>query len=90
MVKQAASWRGIQDATRKQRDVGQTPGAWAGSDVHTANGDVSTMVEQTKWVKAKAKLDWVSDQLENGPDVEYKPLESIRGFLCTSHKRIRL
>jgi hypothetical protein len=48
------------------------------------------MVEQTKWVKAKAKLDWVSDQLENGPDVEYKPLESIRGFLCTSHKRIRL
>jgi hypothetical protein len=39
------------------------------------------MVEQTKWVKVKAKLDWVSNQLEIGPDVEYKPLESIRSFL---------
>jgi len=80
MAKQAA-WRGIQDATRKRRDFSQTPGAWAGSVVHTANGDVSTMVEQTKWVKVKAKLDWVSNQLEIGPDVEYKPLESIRSFL---------
>jgi len=61
--------------------LAQTPGAWAGSVVHTADGDVSTMVEQTKWVKAKAKLRWVSDRLESGPDVEYKPLESIRGFL---------
>jgi len=80
MAKQAA-WRGIQDATRKRRDVSQTPGAWAGSVVHTADSDVSTMVEQTKWVKAKAKLQWVSNQLESGPDVEYKALESIRGFL---------
>jgi hypothetical protein len=49
------------------------------------------MVEQTKWEKAKAKLQWVSDQHESGPNVEYKPLESIRGFLVyTSHKRIRL
>jgi hypothetical protein len=39
------------------------------------------MVEQIKWVKAKTKLQWVSDQLESGPDVEFKPLESIRGFL---------
>jgi hypothetical protein len=39
------------------------------------------MVEQTKWVKAKSKLQWVSKELESGPDVEYKPLESIRGFL---------
>ena len=44
MTKQAA-WRGIQDATCKQRDVSQTPGAWAGSVVHTSGGNVSTMVE---------------------------------------------
>ena len=80
MAKQA-TWRGIQDATRKQRDVSQTLGAWAGSAEHTADGDFSTMVEQTKWVKAKSKLQWVSKELESGPDVEYKPLESIRGFL---------
>jgi hypothetical protein len=51
-----------------------------GSVVHTADGDVSTMVESTQWVKAKAKLQWVSDQLETGPGVEYKTLESIRFF----------
>jgi hypothetical protein len=36
------------------------------------------MVEQTKWLKAKAKLVLVSDQLENGPDVEYKPWKVSR------------
>jgi hypothetical protein len=55
VVAKQAAWREIKDATRKQRDVSQTTGASAGSVVHTADGDVSTMVEQTKWVKAKAK-----------------------------------
>jgi hypothetical protein len=39
------------------------------------------MVEQTKWDKTKAKLSWVSSRLDEGPDVEHKPLEKIRCFL---------
>ena len=38
--------RGIQDAARKRRDVSQTPGAWAGSVVHTTDSSVTIMVDQ--------------------------------------------
>jgi hypothetical protein len=72
---------GIQDAARKRRDVSQTPGAWAGSIVHTTDSLVIIMVEQTKWEKTKVRLQWVFCQLDEGPDVEYKPLERVRGFL---------
>jgi hypothetical protein len=71
--------RRIQDAARKRQDVSQTPGAWAGSVVHTTNSSVTMMVEQTKWDKTKLK--WVSCKLDEGVDVEYKPLEEVRGFL---------
>jgi hypothetical protein len=73
--------RGIQHAARERRDVSQTPGAWAGSVVHTSDSLVTIMVEQTKWDKTKVRLQWVSCQLEEGPDVEHKPLERVRGFL---------
>jgi len=73
--------RGNQDAARKRRDVSQTPGAWAGSVVHTTDSSVTIMVEQTKWDKTKVRLQWVSCQLEEGPNVEHKPLERVRGFL---------
>ena len=80
MAKEAAHC-GIQDAARKRRDVSQTPGAWAGSVVHTTDLSVTIMVEQTKWDKRKVKLQWMSSRLDEGPDVEHKPLERIRGFL---------
>ena len=45
------------------------------------------MVEQTKWVKAKVRVQWVSDQLESGPNIEYTPpWKASWGFLCTTHK----
>ena len=80
MAKESAH-RGIQDAAQKRRDVSQTPGAWAGSVVHTTDSSVTMTVEQTKWDKTKVKLKWVSGRLDEGPDVEYKPLERVRGFL---------
>ena len=80
MAKESAH-RGIQDAARKRRDVSQTPGAWAGPVVHTTDSPVTIMVEQTKWDKTKVKLQWVSSRLDEGPDVEHKTLERIRGFL---------
>jgi hypothetical protein len=73
MAKELAH-RGIRDVARKRQDISQTPGAWAGSVVHTTDSSVTIMVEQTKWDKTKVKLKWV-------PDVEYKPLERVRGFL---------
>ena len=80
MAKESAH-RGIQDAARKRQDVSQTPGAWAGLVVHTTDSSVIIMVEQTKWDKTKVRLQWVSCQLDEGPDMEYKPLERVRGFL---------
>jgi hypothetical protein len=35
----------------------------------------------TKWDKTKVRFQWVSCQLEEGPNVEHKPLERVRGFL---------
>ena len=61
--------------------MSQTPGVWAGSVVHTTNSSVTIMVEQSKWDKTKTKLKWVSCRLDEGADVEYKPLEKVRGFL---------
>jgi len=72
MAKESA-YRGIQDAARKRRDISQTPGAWAESVVHTTDSSVTIMLEQTKWDKTKVRLQWVSCQLEEGPDVEHKP-----------------
>jgi len=66
MAKELAH-RGIQDAARKRRDVCQTPGAWAGSVVHTTDSSVTIMMEQTKWDKTKVKLQWVSGQLDERP-----------------------
>ena len=80
MAKESARC-GIQDAARNCRDVSQTPAAWAGSVVHTTNSSVTIMVEQSKWDKTKTKLKWVSCRLDEGADVEYKPLDKVRGFL---------
>ena len=63
-----------------RRDVSQTHGAWAGSVVHTTNSSVTIMVEQFKWDKTKTKLKWVSCRLDEGADVEYKPLEKVFWF----------
>ena len=81
VVAKESAHRGIQDAARKPRDVSQTPGAWAGSVVHTTDSLVTSMVEQTKWDKTKVKLQWALSRLDEGPDVEHKHLDRIRGFL---------
>jgi hypothetical protein len=72
---------GLQDAARKRRDGSQTPGAWAGSIVHTSDGVVSISVSQERWDKAKVILAWVNNHLQSGSDIPFKPLESHRGCL---------
>ena len=44
---------GIQDAPRKRRPPSLTPGAWAGSVVHTDGEEVEVRVSQSKWTRTK-------------------------------------
>ncbi len=75
------NWLGVQDAARKRRDPSRTPGAWAGSIIHTAGGVVTVSVSQERWDKAKTIVDWIEKSMNEGEDIEFKKLESYRGFL---------
>ena len=74
---------GVQDAPRKRRCDN---GPWAGTIFHTDNKSVQKTVEQKKWDKAKSYLKFLSDHRDTVKDykqvmIDYKKLESIRGFL---------
>jgi hypothetical protein len=75
------TWFGIQDAPRKRREASQTPGAWAGTIIHTSNGMVTVLVSQDKWDKTKKWINWMSDVLSRGNEISHKELERCRGFL---------
>mmetsp|Transcript_20485 Transcript_20485/g.29214 ORF Transcript_20485/g.29214 Transcript_20485/m.29214 type:complete len:595 (-) Transcript_20485:2495-4279(-) len=72
---------GLQDAARKRREESQTPGAWAGAIVMTADGFVSVSISQERWDKAKCILNWIQEHVTTGDDIPFKLLESHRGFL---------
>ena len=72
---------GIQHATTKIRPPSQEPGAWAGMILRTSNGQVSIAVTQVKWDKAKNILQRIENEWVECGDLEFKPLESERGFL---------
>ena len=81
-VASIANHLGLQDAARKRRDPSTNPGPWAGSIVHTDGNHVEVSVSQERWNKAKTIISWINASLlkEDGL-IEFKTLESYRGFL---------
>jgi hypothetical protein len=77
---------GIQDAPCKRRPPTQLPGAWAGSVFDTTQDRVIQTVTQKKWDRAKAQIQeilahYMDNPDESPPDVDYKRMEELRGFL---------
>jgi hypothetical protein len=72
---------GVQDATRKQSEVTQRPGAGAGSIVYTEQGLVCKFVSQEKWDKLKWHLSWFCDHLEARREMDRQLLALRVGFL---------
>jgi hypothetical protein len=72
---------GIQDATRKRRPPSLNAGPWKGSVVNTSNNKVTVLATREKWVKLKAILIWLEEELENPQGIDHKLLEQKRGFL---------
>ena len=72
---------GIQDAPRKRRDPSMTPGAWSGSICLCDTNTVDLVVAQERWDKAKRMILWMKEAIQSGPEIEFKTLESHRGFL---------
>jgi len=71
---------------RKRREPSVHPGAWAGSVVHVEVDAVYKLVTQERWDKTKAKIDWIWKEVQdiragNKAAMDYKTLESYRGFL---------
>jgi len=75
------NYLGLQDAARKRRDPSQQPGPWAGSVVGIEDGMVYVTVTQERWDKAKMMVKWICKAVEGSEEVDYKTLESYRGFL---------
>lgn len=81
-ISSVLAYLGLQDAARKRRAPNQGGTAWAGSVVRTTDGVVTRMVSQEKWDKTKAILTWIWEQVGlSDKDINYKVLESHRGFL---------
>jgi hypothetical protein len=81
-VASRSNFLGIQDAPRKTRDGGTTPGAWTGSFVRTSDDGVFLLISEEKWNKTKAQLAEVLDMIDvESGKLNRKRLEQIRGFL---------
>jgi hypothetical protein len=81
-VASTCNYLGIQDASRKRRAASQTPGAWAGSVIHTDGKSVYVLVSQEKWDKSKGMIrDTLREMEDNGNILDHKILERRRGFL---------
>jgi hypothetical protein len=72
---------GLQDAARKRRPPSQTPGSWAGSDVHTIQGRVSVLVSQARWDGMKTIIREIQEESADKGSLAHKDLERKRGKL---------
>jgi hypothetical protein len=77
---------GLQDAARKRRPPSQKAGAWAGSIVHTSDGEVAVLAPQDKWEKLRGQIEWleaehVKFELGMSKGLPYEELEKMRGFM---------
>jgi hypothetical protein len=80
-VASKAGFLGLQDAARKRRDPSQTPGPWAGSIVVTTASSVYVTISLERRIKAKGMIQWIHEACKLGNDIDFKTLESYRGFL---------
>lgn len=80
-VASVLNFLGLQDAPRKRRDPSKTPGAWAGSILDTSGDVVSICVSQERWDKAKGIIQWMLSCIAESDKIDFKTLESHRGFL---------
>ena len=75
---------GLQNAPRKTRPPGMTNGAWAGSVVHTDQGEVVKLVTQERWTKTREMIRDIANDLNEGGKgrlLDRGVLGSRRGFL---------
>jgi hypothetical protein len=76
---------GIQDAPHKRQPPTQLPGAWAGSVFNTTNDTVTQTITKKKWDRAKCQIQEILAHYKGNPDatpdVNYKRMEEVRGFL---------
>jgi hypothetical protein len=73
---------GIQHAARKQRGPSTTPGSWVGSMLFSNQSDgMKVLVTQEKWDKTKRLLAAMTCELAKGVWLNFKYLESARGFM---------
>jgi hypothetical protein len=81
---------GIQHAARKQRRLSTTLRSWAGSMIfsHQLDG-VKVLVTQEKWDKTKRLLAALTCELAKGVWLNFKSLESARGFMIYVSRNYR-
>lgn len=80
-VASRANYLGIQDAARKRRFPSQNPGVWSGAKCIITADELYATTTQAKWEKGKGLINsWLKSSEETGL-VNYKELESGRGFL---------
>lgn len=72
---------GIQDAARKRTEPSATPGPWAGTVVHTNDGEVVGTVTTEKWGKTKSLIQELESLLLSSEGMPLRRLLSVRGFL---------
>jgi hypothetical protein len=72
---------GIQDATRKRTEPSPTPGPWAGTVVHTNDGEVVGTITTEKWGKTKSLIQELESLLLSSEGMPLRRLLSVRGFL---------
>jgi hypothetical protein len=77
---------GIQNTARKNCPPTRKPGAWAGAVFRVYLREILKTVTQEKWDKAKMEIGELDEsmgaKLEDNSTVNYKQLETIRGFMC--------
>ena len=81
LVASRLQFLGIQDAPRKRRTDN---GAWAGTIYHTTPNLIQTTVSVEKWLKGKAYIELLNNEIRDNPEVEFefKLLEQMRGYFC--------
>ncbi|KAL7579670.1 hypothetical protein ACA910_021820 [Epithemia clementina (nom. ined.)] len=86
-IAKTASFYGVQDAARKQRQQTQQPEAWAGVVCGTHPNRPFVSVTQTKWDRTKLEIQRLQDEIKSltlpGSDkrICHKTLEQVAGFL---------
>jgi len=80
LAKLAAHW-GLQIALRKVRRPSTRPGSWAGVRVVITNDEVYLCVSDERWAKTQEAIYWMLEEAKRMSGMDFKRLESIRGFL---------